>query len=179
MQFASRVRWGQKLSAVDLRDPALHRVCIVVGSNIDAEANTRRAIQALGEVGKMQAVSSTWQTPSEGSPGPDFLDTAVLIETTYALETLKWQHLRQIEADLGRVRTADKNAPRTIDLDIVTYDDQLIASDLFDRVYLAIPVSELLPDLTQPLTGVLLSQITAALIKRTPARKRIILQTGS
>jgi 2-amino-4-hydroxy-6-hydroxymethyldihydropteridine diphosphokinase len=167
------------LSAADLRDPVLHRVCIVIGSNIDAEANTRHAVEALGVVGKIKAVSSTWETPSEGSPGPDFLDTAVLLETSYDLETLKWQHLRRIEADLGRIRTVNKNAPRTVDLDIIIYDDQLIASDLFDRVYLAMPVSELLPDLSQPLTGTLLSQIAPALIKRTPARKRSVLQTGS
>jgi 7,8-dihydro-6-hydroxymethylpterin-pyrophosphokinase len=66
-----------------------------------------------------------------------------------------------------------------VDLDIIIYDDQLIASDLFDRAYLAMPVSELLPDLSQPLTGTLLSQIAPALIKRTPARKRSVLQTGS
>ena len=125
------------------------------------------------------AVSSTWETPSEGSPGPDFLDTALLIDTRYDLETLKWQHLRRIETNFGRVRTADKNAPRTLDLDIVTYDDQLIASDLFDQAYMALPVSELMPDLSQPGTGILLSQIAAVLVKRTPAQKRSILQAGS
>jgi len=167
------------LSAADLRDRALHRVCIVVGSNIDAEVNTRRAIRALGKLGKILAVSSTWETPSAGSPGPDFLDTAVLLETAYDIDTLKWQHLRRMETDFGRVRTADKNAPRTLDLDIITCDDRLIASDLFDRAYLAVPVSELLPGLTQPMTGALLSQIATVLIKRTLARKRFSIQAGS
>ena len=69
----------------------------MVGSNIDAEANTCRAIETLGTLGKVIAISSTWETPAEGSPGPDFLDTAVLLETPYDVETLKWQHLRRIE----------------------------------------------------------------------------------
>ncbi|HTX78573.1 MAG TPA: 2-amino-4-hydroxy-6-hydroxymethyldihydropteridine diphosphokinase, partial [Longilinea sp.] len=94
------------MSAADRRDPALHRVCIVIGSNIDAEVNTRRAVQALKAIGQIMAVSSTWETPSEGSPGPDFLDTALLIDTRYDVETLKWQHLRRIETNFGRVRTA-------------------------------------------------------------------------
>ena len=157
----------------------MHRVCIVIGSNIDAEANPRRAIETLRTLGKVIAISSTWETPAEGSPGPDFLDTAVLLETPYDVETLKWQHLRRIENDFGRVRSADKNAPRTIDLDIIIYDDQFIASDLFEKAYLALPVSELLPDLTQPATNVLLTQIAAALIKKSPARKKSLFQAGS
>jgi 2-amino-4-hydroxy-6-hydroxymethyldihydropteridine diphosphokinase len=157
----------------------MHRVCIVIGSNIDAEANTRRAIETLRTLGKVIAISSTWETPAEGSPGPDFLDTAVLLETPYDVETLKWQHLRRIENDFGRVRSADKNAPRTIDLDIIIYDDQFIASDLFEKAYLALPVSELLPDLTQPATNVLLTQIASALIKKSPARKKSLFQAGS
>jgi 2-amino-4-hydroxy-6-hydroxymethyldihydropteridine diphosphokinase len=167
------------LSAADPRDPAMHRVCIVIGSNIDAEANTRRAIETLRTLGKVIAISSTWETPAEGSPGPDFLDTAVLLETPYDVETLKWQHLRRIENDFGRVRSADKNAPRTIDLDIITYDDQFIASDLFEKAYLALPVSELLPDLTSPTPGYSLAQIATVLIKNSPARKKSLFQAGS
>lgn len=51
------------------------------------------------------------------------------------------------------MRTADKYAPRTIDLDLTLFDEQVLDDELWRRVYMALIFSELLPDLRNPLTG--------------------------
>jgi 7,8-dihydro-6-hydroxymethylpterin-pyrophosphokinase len=69
--------------------------------------------------------------------------------------------LRRIEHDLGRIRTDDKYAPRTIDLDILVYDDLVVETDgvvipdpeIANRPFLAIPLCELDPGLTLPDSG--------------------------
>ncbi len=60
---------------------------------------------------------------------PNFLNAAVLIETDLTAAELKEQVLQVIERELGRVRTADKNAPRTIDLDIALFGDQVLMTE--------------------------------------------------
>jgi 7,8-dihydro-6-hydroxymethylpterin-pyrophosphokinase len=71
--------------------------------------------------------------------------------------------LRQIEARLGSIRTEDKFAPRTIDIDIVVYGDQVIDPGLWRYAHLAQPVAELLPDLVNPTNGQTLEQIAERL----------------
>jgi len=74
---------------------------------------------------------------------------------------LKFGLLRRIEADLGRVRTADKYAARTIDLDILLYGDRIIDQpdlkvpdpDLRERAFLIVPLAELAPDVVLPDDG--------------------------
>ena len=71
----------------------------------------------------------TWETQAVGSPGPNFLNTAVKITTGLEMSALKLSVLRSVEQELGRVRTSDKNAPRTIDLDIIVFDDEICESN--------------------------------------------------
>jgi 2-amino-4-hydroxy-6-hydroxymethyldihydropteridine diphosphokinase len=128
----------------------MHTVYLIMGSNIDPVQNTRRAVALLAERVAIQAISTCWQTPPVGTDGPHFINTALCVQTDLALEALKTGVLRAVERALGRVRTADKYAPRPIDLDIVIYDGQIIESALWTLAYLALPVAELLPDLKHP-----------------------------
>lgn len=97
-----------------------HRACLLLGSNIQPEENLRRAVELLRQYFVVEKVSAAWETPAVGSDGPDFLNAAVVIHTSLDPWQLKERFLRPLEAQLGRVRTADKNAPRTIDIDIVS-----------------------------------------------------------
>ncbi|NOR90878.1 MAG: 2-amino-4-hydroxy-6-hydroxymethyldihydropteridine diphosphokinase, partial [Anaerolineales bacterium] len=140
---------------------------IALGSNIDPETNLPLAAARLSELGKPIAVSTVYQNPAiADEPQPDYLNVAVLIET--ALEPLKIRDkLRKIEADLGRIRTNDKDAPRTIDLDLCMLGDRVLDHelltlpdpDLLKRAHLAVTTAELRPDFPHPLTGETLEEI--------------------
>ena len=122
-----------------------HLTCLMMGSNIRPEENLKQALYLLGEQVSIQKISSVWKTPAVGSPGPDFLNAAVLAHTDLDAVELKESVLRPLETKLGRVRVEDKNAPRTIDLDIIIFDGALMDEDLWHQAYLAVPISELLP----------------------------------
>ena len=141
----------------------LHRVCLSIGSNIEPEQNIPRAVDLLRQKTQVIALSSCWQTKAIGSSGPDFINMAVHLLTGLSQATLKEEVISPIETALGRVRTPDKNAPRTIDLDIIVYEGQVIDASLWKRVYLALPISEFYPDLPHPENGQPLHRVALAL----------------
>jgi len=135
------------------------RAFVALGSNIEPERHLPEAVVRLGELGVVVAVSSVYQSAAVGPrPAPDFLNAAVLVETELAPQAIR-RRLREIEADLGRVRTADRYAPRTIDLDLCLLGDLLMDKegltlpdpDILDRAYLARVLAELDP--AQPYPG--------------------------
>jgi 2-amino-4-hydroxy-6-hydroxymethyldihydropteridine diphosphokinase len=140
------------------------KVCILLGSNIMPVDNTFQAVSQLQKFVQVDAASTTWETLSVGSPGPNFLNTALACHTHFSINTLKMTVLREIEKKMGRVRTSDKNAPRTIDLDIIIYNDQVVETNLWSRMFIALPVAELYPDLVNPQTGLTLKQVAADLL---------------
>jgi len=151
------------------------RAFIGVGSNINPEENTRRALRLLAERLRVMRVSTVYRTEALGRPDdPGFYNCVVEIETEIPPEDLKRRVLRRIEADLGRSRTSDKYAPRTIDLDVLLYADVVVSAgelvlpdpDITKRPFLAIPLRELAPDLTLPGTGQRVADIAAALAGR-------------
>jgi len=98
---------------------------------------------------------------------PDFLNAAALIETELGPAALKAQVLQEIEWTLGRVRSADKNAPRPIDLDITLFNDQILDTehrhipdpDLLCYPHIAVPMADLAPLYVHPESGQTLQQI--------------------
>ena len=115
------------------------------------------------------AKSKIWITAPIGSKGPDFLNAAVLIQTTKSIQELK-QTLKQVEMKLGRIRTQDKFAPRTIDLDILTFNSLPNDSNLFTQAFAAVPAAELIPDFVDPVTNSSLITIAARLMRTTKIR---------
>jgi 2-amino-4-hydroxy-6-hydroxymethyldihydropteridine diphosphokinase len=150
----------------------MHQAYLSLGSNIDPATNLMRALKMLREVLTVNAVSMIWDTPAVGSDGPRFLNTSVWISTHYSAEELKNKVIGHIENELGRVRTADKNAPRTIDIDILIYDEHILDQNLWNREFLAIPTAELRPDLEDPSTGMTLNQVAKALLTNSTSHPR-------
>ncbi len=139
----------------------LHQAYLSIGSNIQPEVNLPKAIELLGDYGEVKAVSSVWQSHAVGSDGPDFLNLCVLFATDLRQPyDLKEQIIRPIEAQLGRIRYADKNAPRTIDLDIVLFDDKPLNVEFWDYVFVVVPLAELIPDFLHPVSGEKLSRVS-------------------
>jgi 2-amino-4-hydroxy-6-hydroxymethyldihydropteridine diphosphokinase len=130
-----------------------HLAYLSIGSNINPEQNIARAIELLREHAPGLRLSTPHETSAVGSSGPNFINLAVCLPTPLDAAELKQQVLRPIENQLGRVRTADKNAPRTMDLDLILFDGQVIDGELWKRYYLAAPLAELLPELKNPQTG--------------------------
>ena len=73
------------------------------------------------------AISNFYKTsPVGGRNQPDFINGVVKIQTDRSPRQLKFDILRKIEEKLGRVRSEDKYAPRTIDLDMILYGEDSI-----------------------------------------------------
>lgn len=142
----------------------MHSAYILLGSNIDPVQNVQAAIRWLRKGCQLLNFSQVWETEAYGNPtAPNFLNLIVLIETDLSIEQLKFDLLRPIENQLGRVRTDDKNASRTIDLDVVIYDGEIVEPNLWKRAFIAIPLAELEPDLINPENQTSLAQIAARL----------------
>lgn len=147
------------------------RAYISIGSNVNPAQWLPRAVTRLRELGTMLAVSRVYQSAAHGSENhPDFLNAAVMLETTLTPIEIR-ERLRAIESALGRVRGADKFAPRTIDLDLclcgtrVIDDGTLVLPhpEVTNRAYVAEPLAELDPTYRHPLTDETLAEIAARL----------------
>lgn len=108
------------------------------------------ALSALRQATKILCVSSAWRASALGTHGPDFFNAVVKVEIELFADNLKYQVLRPIELRLGRQRSANKNAPRTIDLDILLFNDEVIDPHIWDYAYLAVPLAECYSQLRNP-----------------------------
>ena len=150
----------------------MNRVFVALGSNIDSEHNMREAVRRLSLHCRVVAVSPVYETtPVGNTEQPNFLNAAALIETDLTAAELKAQVLRIIEQELGRVRTEDKNAPRTIDLDIALVADQGLDAgslhvcdpDILRYAHIAVPLADIAPQRRHPATGQTLQEIAQSL----------------
>lgn len=139
-----------------------------LGSNIEPESNLPAAVAQLAQFGRVRAVSSVWQTAPLGfADQPDFLNAAVLLETSLSAGALCEDAIAQIERNLKRVRTTDKSGPRTIDIDVVLFNDDVLSlghrhipdPEVLERPFVAILLAEVAPDYVHPETGETLHEI--------------------
>ena len=135
---------------------------LAVGSNIDPESNIPAALTRLCSLTPVLASSTFYRTIYLDRPDdPPFLNGVWLIRTDLSPSELKFDLLRPLEAALGRIRSLDKSAPRTIDLDLILYADFVIdhpalklpAPEIRIRPFVAVPLLELAPKLILPDTG--------------------------
>ena len=129
----------------------LHQVYLSLGSNIEPENYLPKAVQLLKDYGQVTKTSSVWETKAVGSDGPNFLNACVLFLSPILHNQLKDEVIRPIEAQLGRIRYADKNAPRTVDIDLVLFDQTPLNIEFWDAAFVAVPLAELIPDFEHPI----------------------------
>lgn len=138
------------------------RVAVALGSNLgDREDHLRSAIAALESSIRHLRVSTFHDTAPVGvGPQPTFLNAAAVGETSLPAKTLL-DTLLAIEKDLGRERPFP-GAPRTLDLDLIFYDDAVIDEGptlivphprFRKRRFVLEPLSEIAPDWRDPVTG--------------------------
>lgn len=154
--------------------PGAFPAFIALGSNIEPTSHLPRAVELLGARLELCAVSRVYETEPVGADGvPAFLNAAVLAQTHLSPRALKYEVLRRVEARLGRVRSADRNAPRTLDLDLVLYSELILDDprhhlhlpdpEILTRAHLALPLADLAPSYRHPVTGESLATIAARL----------------
>jgi 2-amino-4-hydroxy-6-hydroxymethyldihydropteridine diphosphokinase len=135
------------------------RAFVSIGSNISPEENVKKAVRLLRSEASVRAISTVYLTEPIGRPDqPSYYNCVVEIET--GLPPLEFKHfvLKRIEDKLGRKRGKERYEARTIDLDLVLYDDitmqeeglTLPDPDIPHRPFLAAALYELAPDLVLP-----------------------------
>jgi 2-amino-4-hydroxy-6-hydroxymethyldihydropteridine diphosphokinase len=122
----------------------MKHVCIIgIGSNINPEENITEALKILSLENEIIRVSKLIKTPPIGITGqPEFLNGAVKVVTDLEKDSFR-AYLKDIEDRLKRDRTAPKYGPRTIDLDIIVWDAEIIDKDYYNRDFLKRAVDEI------------------------------------
>ena len=103
-------------------DAGWHRAYLSLGSNIDAEMNLALAFSALRGRFEHVVLSPVYRTASVGFDGADFLNAAAVLETRLSPAELDaWLHA--YEDANGRDRSGPRFSDRSIDIDLVLYDE--------------------------------------------------------
>jgi 2-amino-4-hydroxy-6-hydroxymethyldihydropteridine diphosphokinase len=155
------------------------RAYIALGANLgDAAAALQMAIAALSALPQTRLLktSSIYRSAPLDSSGPDYLNAVAAIETS--LEPLALlDALQGIENSAGRERPY-RNAPRTLDLDLLLYGDQRIASPrlevphprMWQRAFVLLPLAEIAAELV---TAEQLATVVGQAIAKTAIRLRV------
>lgn len=129
-----------------------------LGSNIEPEANIRSAMNALKADFEEVSFSAVYRCPAVGFEGDDFINLVACIST--GLLPLELRHyLAELENRHQRDRSAPRWSSRTLDVDILLYDDLVLFSPLLEiprneilsAAYALRPLAEMAPDLHHPL----------------------------
>jgi 2-amino-4-hydroxy-6-hydroxymethyldihydropteridine diphosphokinase len=138
------------------------RAYIGLGSNLgDREAAIGGAVDRLGRHATIVALSTLRETDPVGFlDQPRFLNGVVAVETTLPPRALL-DLLLTIERELGRTRTGPRFGPRTIDLDLLVYGDEVVDEPaltvphprLHERRFVLEPLAEIAPELEVPGLG--------------------------
>lgn len=133
------------------------RVFVAAGSNVMPRWHLRRALAALRERYPELVVSPAYSSAAVGFEGDDFINLVVGFATGEPLPAVL-EHLQAVERLCGRPRAAPKWAPRTMDLDILLFGEEvgtfpgavLPRPDLLRRAYMLGPLADLAPGVVHP-----------------------------
>ena len=141
----------------------MNEAYIGIGSNLDPVANIRKSLPAIRRSLDVTGTSRFYRNPaftpaSRIPPPPAFVNGVLRVRTRRSPHEIKFDILRVIEQEAGRRRTADRYAPRSLDLDLLVYGDLRIRTrdlelpdpDLLLYPFWAVPMADLAPDRVLP-----------------------------
>ncbi len=135
------------------------KIYISLGSNIDRIENTRSGVKALGSVfGKLE-LSSVYESEAVGFIGDAFYNMVIACDVAEPVHDAN-RKLRDIEDEHGRDRSGPKFSSRSLDLDLLLYDDLVLdenglvlpRGEILKNAFVLWPLAEIAPDLKHPLT---------------------------
>lgn len=132
-------------------------IYISLGSNINREVNTRAGVSALRQVFREIKLSSVYESEAVGFEGDAFLNMVIACDVDTSVHETN-RLLREIEDSNGRDRTGPKFSSRTLDLDLLLYDDLVLnekglvlpRGEILKNAFVLWPLAEIAPDLRHP-----------------------------
>lgn len=158
----------------------MHKGYISIGSNIDKDIHIPASLVALKKLFGPLIVSSIYESEAVGFEGDSFYN--LIVEFNSSLEVKEAaKSLRQIELDNGRSRNSQKFSSRTLDLDLILYDDLIINDgrlqiprDEIERyAFVLEPLAEIAPELKHPISQINYATIWQKYDKSKLTQKRI------
>ncbi|MFT4927733.1 MAG: 2-amino-4-hydroxy-6-hydroxymethyldihydropteridine diphosphokinase [Phenylobacterium sp.] len=143
----------------------MSQIYISVGSNIDKQRYISNALNALETTFNEVSISSIYESEAVGFKGTNFYNLVVGAQTSLSLEQVV-EALKRIEQDNDRVRSAAKFSPRTLDLDLLTYDDiiaeqpaQIPRDEITKNAFVLWPLAEIAPTERHPVSQLSYQQL--------------------
>ena len=151
---------------------AQHVILISIGSNIERERYTRQSVVALKQHFSNVTVSSVYESEAVGFNGNPFYNLVARAETEMSVDDV-CNVLKKIEKENGRVHSAKKFCARTLDLDLLTFDDRVInepvvlpRDEITFNAFVLWPLAELVPNDIHPVTKQSYAQMWQAFDKQ-------------
>ena len=136
-------------------------IYISLGSNIDREKNTRAGVEALKQAFGELNLSSVYESEAVGFEGDAFYNMVIACDSNMPVHETN-QVLRDIENANDRDRSGPKFSSRTLDLDLLLYDDLILdeqglklpRGEILTNAFVLWPLAEIAPHLKHPETGI-------------------------
>lgn len=153
-----------------------------LGSNVDARKNILSGISALRQEFSEVALSPVYQTEAFGFIGNDFINLVARVDTGMSPLALK-RFLNQLEDRHDRRRNVPKYSDRTLDIDILLYDDlhllcptlEIPRREILTAAHVLRPLADLAPDLVHPACRKTIGELWSQFPQKTQAMKLMVL----
>jgi len=138
-----------------------HKIFVGIGSNIDREKNIKSCITILKDIYGDVLISPVYETEAMGFNGPNFYNLVACFETEESVYDLK-SALNEIENSHGRHANETKFSSRTLDIDILYFDNLILSDDkiqiprkeICEYDFVLKPLVDLVPDFIHPIQNI-------------------------
>ena len=153
---------------------------ISIGSNIDRDHHIPTSLAVLASTYGPLTCSSVYEAAAVGFAGDAFYNLVVSFNTELPAKTIA-QNLRDIELAHGRTRNSQKFSPRTLDLDLILYDNLILSDDCLQipreeierYAFVLEPLAEIAPDLLHPIKHLTYAELWQVFDKSHSQQQRI------